>query len=205
MSRWAWAVALVVMLAACRKEPDTQPFPSQGPIADSPEWSLQKLVEAMDSMEWKGDWVPALLPSAFREGPAIAGSLTYRWRERELVLEFLAYERYESLKSLPAEEACRKIALFVREEFSKDPLRAILARTLEALPSPPRGTETAPVPGGSSESSACLTIVQVTVQANAGDQPPYRDFSTCREILSAGSLSSGERTAQVLPERSPNP
>lgn len=203
MRKWAWTFALLAVLAACRKEPDSS-FPPQGPIADSPEWSLQNLVEALDSLEWKGDWVPALLPSAFREGPAIAGSLTYRWQERELLLEFLAYERYDSLKSLPAEEACRKIALCVREAFSKDPLRGILARALEALPAPPHGSEISPAPGGGSKGSPCLTIIQVTVQANAGDQPPYRELSTCRDTL-PGSPPPGGMTVQALPERRPTP
>lgn len=203
MRRWAWAVTLVVMLAACRKEQDPQSFPSQGPSADSPEWSLQKLVEALDSLEWKGDWVPAMLPSAFREGPAIAGSLTYRWRERELVLEFLAYERYESLKSLPAEEACRKIALCAREEFSKEPLRTILAKTLEALPGPPSSPEDGLGAGRTPEERSCLTVIQVTVEASEGDQPPYREVSTCREILPVASPASNERTVHSVPERSP--
>lgn len=203
MRRWAWAVALLVVFTGCRKEPDTQPLPPQEPIAGSPEWSLQKFVEAIDALRWEGDWVSAMLPSRFGEGPAVTASLTYRWRERELVLEFLAYERYESLKDLPAEEACRKIARWVREQLSKDPLHGILERTLETLPGPPHGTGTAPDADSGPESRACLTVIQVTVQANAGDQPPYQELSSCRESLPASSSMSGERTVHYLPERSP--
>jgi len=215
MKKWVWAVFLLVLLSGCRKERDPGPLPPQGPIADSPEWSLQKLVEALDSLEWKGDWVSAMLPSAFREGPAIAASLVYKWRERELILEFLAYERYESMRDLPADEACRRIALSVKEAFSKEPLRAVLARTLDALPRPPRSPETGHDAGGpetghdaggpASEDRSCLTIVQVSVQASPGDKPPYEEVSSCREAVPTGAPAANERTALSLPDRSEPP
>jgi len=147
-----------------------------------------------------------MLPSAFREGPAIAGSLVYKWRERELILEFLAYERYESMRDLPADQACRRIALSVKEAFSKEPLRAVLARTLDALPRPPRSPETGHDAGGpETEDRSCLTIVQVSVQASPGDKPPYEEVSSCREAVPTGAPAANERTALSLPDRSEPP
>jgi len=191
-------VVAAVLLGFCltaHAEPPRPDEPGKDDLATQSEWSLHRLVLTIDDIEWKGEWVPWILPSPFGPGPAILSSLVYNWQERTLTIEFLAYEKNESLKDHPAGETCQRIAQHVKSVFSTGPALNVLTNVLQGLPRPDTRSGPDEPSAEHGDEPRCTTIVKVTVQASPNDKQPYEAVSSCEISLPGDSDSSSERAA----------
>jgi hypothetical protein len=169
--------------------------PGKEEPAAKPEWSFQGLIDTIDNIEWKGEWVPWIVPSPFGPGPAIFSSLAYNWQARTLTVEFLAYQKSGSLREHPGGETCQGIAQHAKSILRADPAQRALANVLEALPNPDTGSVQDESSAGGGNESGCKIIVKVTIQASLNDKSPYEVVSSCEISLPTEPDRSDEKAA----------
>ncbi|MEW6439960.1 MAG: hypothetical protein AB1640_03415 [bacterium] len=191
-------LALFLGSAGCKDkpQPDPQDILKQ---AAKPEWNLTRLIETVDDIQWKGDWVASMVPSPMGQGPSILCSLIYNWRDKQLVFEIVAYQKNDSLRELSADSACQGIFENVKGAFEADPAHQLLAKVMQALQDEPFREEPGRLPDEGWSEKKAVSVVKVSIQSGAEDKAPFEEISSCERFLEPGSADEPGRTVAAPP------